>query len=309
MMNSTTATTDAATSDAAPANRPAGRKAGFTWSSLPARLGWWLAQAILWLFMITVVFPMVWTVFSSLKTSPELFNAPWGLPASPQWQNYVNAWTKMNAGTFLFNSVLVSAFALTSVMMTGALVAYVLARYPFPGNRIIYFYFIAGMMIPGFLAYIPAWFLHQSLGLLDTRTGLVIQYTAFFLPFTIFFLHSFFRTLPRELEEAAIVDGASLYTVFWRIMLPLSKSGLLTIAVFNFLSVWNEFMWALITISRDEIKTLPLGMANLQQNAKYATDWGAMFAGFVIMLIPTFVIYAIFQNRLTEGITIGAIKG
>ncbi len=111
------------------------------------------------------------------------------------------------------------------------------------------------------------------------------------------------------MEEAAIVDGASLYQVFFRIMLPLAKSGLLTVGVFNFLAVWNEYFWALITLSRNELKTLPLGMANVLQQAQYATDWGAMFAGFMIMLVPTFVVYAIFQSRLTEGITVGAVKG
>lgn len=272
------------------------------------QLGWIGAQLMLWIYMGMVVFPMLWTVFASFKTSPEIFNDPWGAPAAMQWQNYINAWTKMNAGTYIVNSVIVSAGSLFLIMALGSMIAYVLARYEFPGNRFIFFFFVGGMMIPGFLAYIPAWFLHRSLGLLDSYWSLIIQYTAFGLPFTVFMLQSFFKTLPKELEEAAVVDGASLFTVFWKIMLPLSKSGLLTVSVFNFLSVWNEFTWALITISSDDIKTLPLGAVNIMQQAKYATDWGAMFAGFVIILIPTFAIYIIFQNKLTEGITVGALK-
>jgi N-acetylglucosamine transport system permease protein len=263
---------------------------------------------MLWIYMGMVVFPMLWTVFASFKTSPEIFNDPWGAPAAMQWQNYINAWTKMNAGTYIVNSVIVSAGSLFLIMALGSMIAYVLARYEFPGNRFIFFFFVGGMMIPGFLAYIPAWFLHRSLGLLDSYWSLIIQYTAFGLPFTVFMLQSFFKTLPKELEEAAVVDGASLFTVFWKIMLPLSKSGLLTVSVFNFLSVWNEFTWALITISSDDIKTLPLGAVNIMQQAKYATDWGAMFAGFVIILIPTFAVYILFQSKLTEGITIGALK-
>jgi N-acetylglucosamine transport system permease protein len=278
----------------------------------PARLvnqlGWLAAQIMLWVFMATVVFPMLWTVFASLKTSPEIFNDPWGLPEIPQLQNYLNAWTKMNAGTYMINSLIVSAGSLFFITGMGSMIAYVLARYEFPGNRFLYFFFISGMMIPGYLAFIPAWFLHRSLGLLDTYWSLIIQYTAFNLPFTIFMLYSFFKTLPKELEEAALVDGASLFTVFWKIMLPLSKSGLLTVSVFNFLGVWNEFTWALITISDEAKKTLPLGAVNIMQQAKYATDWGAMFAGFVIILIPTFAVYILFQSKLTEGITIGALK-
>lgn len=277
-------------------------------SRLVGQMGWFAAQIMLWVFMGLVVFPMLWTVFASLKTSPEIFNDPWGLPEIPQLQNYVTAWTKMNAGTYILNSLIVSAGSLLLIMGFGSMIAYVLARYDFRGNRFFFFFFVSGMMIPGYLAFIPAWFLHRSLGLLDSYWSLIIQYTAFNLPFTIFMLQSFFKTLPKELEEAALVDGASLFTVFFKIMLPLSKSGLLTVSVFNFLGVWNEFTWALITISDEKIKTLPLGAVNIMQQAKYATDWGAMFAGFVIILIPTFAVYILFQSKLTEGITVGALK-
>jgi N-acetylglucosamine transport system permease protein len=273
------------------------------------RIGWLLIQVFLWLFCMSVIFPMIWTLLTSLKTSAELFQSPWALPAIPQWDNYVRAWNKMNVGTYLFNSVFVSAFSLFFIMLLGSMIAYALARYEFRGNRVIYFYFISAMMIPGFLGFIPAWFLMRDLGILGTHLGLIIMYTSLSLPFTVFFLHAFFKTLPKELGEAAIMDGASVFGVFWRVMLPLAQSGMLTIGIFNFLGVWNEYFWALITISDDKLKTLPLGMANLQQIAHYATDWGALFAGVVIMLVPTFLVYAIFQNRLTQGITIGALKG
>jgi N-acetylglucosamine transport system permease protein len=285
------------------------KRAPLTPAMILSKASWVIVQIFLWLFFITVVFPMVWTLLTSFKTSAELFNRPWGLPATPRWDNYARAWAKMKVGTYLFNSVFVSAVSLFCIMALGSMIAYALARYDFPGNRVIYFTFIAGMMIPGWLGYIPAWFLHRSIGTLGTHAGLIIQYTAVSLPFTVFFLQAFFKTLPKELEESAIIDGASLFMVFWKVMLPLAKSGILTIAVFNFLGVWNEFMWALITISKDNLKTLPLGMSNLLEVGYYQTDWGAMFAGFIIMLVPTFIVYAIFQNRLTEGITVGALKG
>ncbi len=275
---------------------------------LVGQMSWLAAQAMLWIYMALVVFPMLWTLFASFKTSPEIFNDPWGIPDVFQFQNYLNAWTKMNAGTYILNSLIVSAGSLFVITALGSMIAYALARYEFPGNRFVFFFFVSGMMIPGFLAFIPAWFLHRSLGLLDSYWSLIIQYTAFNLPFTVFMLQAFFKTLPKELEEAAVVDGASLFTVFFKIMLPLSKSGLLTVSVFNFLSVWNEFTWALITISEEKLKTLPLGAVNIMQQAKYATDWGAMFAGFVIILIPTFAVYILFQSKLTEGITVGALK-
>lgn len=274
-----------------------------------ARILWLVVQGLLWFFCLLVVFPLLWTLLTSLKTSRELFSNTWGLPATPQWDNYARAWEQMQVGSYIFNSVVVSAVTLLLIMLLSSMIAYVLARYQFRGNRFLFFYFIAGMMVPGFLGMIPAWFLHRSIGTLGTRWGLIIQYTASGLPFTIFFLYSFFKTLPKEIEESAIIDGASLYQVFFLVMLPLARGGILTIAVFNFLSVWNEYLWALVTISKDQLKTLPLGMANVLQQSQYATDWGALFAGFVIMLVPTFLVYAIFQHRLTEGITVGALKG
>ena len=272
-------------------------------------LVWIVAQIMLWLFFISVAFPILWTILTSLKDNRELFSVPWGLPAVPQWDNYARAWNKMKVGTYIFNSVWVSAASLFLIMALGSMTAYALARFTFRGNRVIYFYFIAGLMIPGFLTMIPAWFLHRSIGTMGTSWGLIIQYVAGSLSFTIFFLYSFFKTLPKELEESAIIDGANYFQVFNQVMLPLARSGMLTVTIFNYLGVWNEYSWALVTISRDELKTLPLGMANLLQQSQYATDWGAMFAGFVIMLVPTFITYALLQRRLTEGITVGALKG
>lgn len=277
-----------------------------TWAG---SIGWILAQVALWLFFISVAFPILWTVFTSLKENRELFSSPWALPATWEWDNYVRAWSKMKVGTYIFNSVFVTTASLLVIMALGSMTAYALSRFTFRGNRAIYFYFIAGLMIPGFLTMIPAWFLHRSLGTMGTSWALIIQYAAGSLSFTVFFLYAFFKTLPKELEESAIIDGANYFQVFYQVMLPLARSGILTVTIFNFLGVWNEYSWALVTISKDELKTLPLGMANLLQQSQYSTDWGAMFAGFVIMLVPTFITYAILQHRLTEGITVGALKG
>ncbi len=273
------------------------------------KAGWLFTQGMLWFFFLLVALPLLWTIMTSFKTGRELFASPWALPVALQLENYVRAWQKMKVGTYIFNSVFVSAVSLFLIMLLGSMMAYVLSRFTFKGVKVIYFYLIAGMMIPSFLGMIPAWFLHRSIGTMGSPLALIIQYTAGSLPFTVFFLYAFFKSLPRELEESAIIDGGSLYQVFFLIMLPLAKSGLLTVCVFNFLGIWNEYQWALVTISKDEFKTLPLGMANLLQQGQYSTDWGAMFAGFVIMLVPTFIVYAIFQNRLTEGITVGALKG
>lgn len=288
------------------------------WSSQPSaaniinRIGWIFAQVFLWAFFLSVAFPILWTIMTSFKTSREIFTNPWALPAVPHIANYVKAWSEMKVGTYFVNSVFVSFSSLLTTMLLGSMAAYVIARIDIKINRALYFFFLAGWLIPYFLTFIPAWFLHRQLGTITKDSGhlaLIIQYAASSLPFTIFFLYAFFKTLPGELEESAVIDGANPYQVFFRVMLPLARSGILTIGVFNFIGIWNEYPWALVTISRDELKTLPLGMANLLQRSQYQTDWGAMFAGFVITLVPTFVIYAIYQARLTEGITVGALKG
>lgn len=276
------------------------------------KVGWIVAQAFLWLFFISVAFPILWTIMTSFKTSRELFTNPWALPAVPQIGNYIKAWNEMKVGTYFLNSVFVSFSSLAITMLLGSMAAYVIARVNIKINRGLYFFFLAGWLIPYFLTFIPAWFLHRQLGTISKDGGhlaLIIQYAAGSLPFTIFFLYAFFKTLPRELEESAVIDGANPYQVFFQVMLPLAKSGILTVGIFNFIGIWNEYPWALVTISRDELKTLPLGLANLLQRSQYQTDWGAMFAGFVLTLVPTFIVYAIYQSRLTEGITVGALKG
>jgi N-acetylglucosamine transport system permease protein len=288
------------------------QRATLSASSVINRIGWIVAQVLLWAFFLSVALPILWTIVTSFKTSRELFADPWALPAVWQTANYVKAWAEMKVGTYFFNSVFVNFASLAVTMLFGAMAAYVIARVDIKINRGLYFFFLAGWLIPYFLTVIPAWFLHRSLGTISKDGGhaaLIIQYAASSLPFTVFFLYSFFKTLPKELEESALIDGATPYQTFFQVMLPLARSGLLTIAVFNFIGIWNEYPWALVTISRDELKTLPLGMANLLQRSQYQTDWGAMFAGFVITLVPTFLIYIVYQSRLTEGITVGAVKG
>ncbi len=268
-----------------------------------------LMQLIFAGYSVVVIFPMMWLLYTSFKSGRELFTSAWALPKVLRWINYVNAWRDAQIGEFFGNSVVVTFSTMAVQLVIGAMASYILARYRFKGGQVLYYFFLAGMMFPIFLGLVPMFFLLKNLGLLDTRMGLVMVYVASGIPFTVFVLTAFFKTIPKELEEAGLIDGCSLYGVFWRIMLPLAKPGLITVAIFTFIAIWNEYILALVLISSPHLRTLPLGIANLMMVTHYKTDWGALFAGLVIVMTPTVLAYAFLQNRITKGITIGALKG
>ncbi len=294
--------------------------------------------ALLGLWLLAVVVPIAWVGVSSLRSSAEFVQNPFGVPwlftGAPEgvsvspWDgvkaNYAKAWTESHFSRFFLNSVLVTIVSLAGILGVSAMAAYVLARFAFPGRRILYLYFISGMMIPAQLLLVPLFFQFSTLSELgsavlaplglelqlhDSLTGLIILYIALSLSFTILVLTGFFRTLPGELREAAIIDGCNEFQVFWHVMLPLARPGLVTAAIFNFIGLWNEYIFALVFVSSTEKKTLPLGLASVSMQAQYKTDFGLMFAALVIVIVPTLIVYAVLQRRLTQGITTGALKG
>jgi N-acetylglucosamine transport system permease protein len=268
-----------------------------------------VVHAALLVWAIIVVFPLLWLLYSALKTDQEIFFSPWSLPATPQWDNFSRAWTKAHIGRYFGNSLTVVVPALILTLLTSAMAAYVLARFTFPGGRAILFLFIAGMMFPVFLGLVPLFFLLQSLRLLNSFTGLVLVYIGYSLPFTIFFLTGFFRTLPSELHEAAVIDGAGQYEIFFQIMLPLAQPGLVTVGIFNFLGMWNQFILPLVLMSDADRYLLTQGLNYMLHQQYYLNDWSGLFAAVVLVMVPTLVVYAIFQGRIQKGLTVGALKG
>ncbi|MBN1287080.1 MAG: carbohydrate ABC transporter permease [Anaerolineae bacterium] len=256
-----------------------------------------------------VIFPMIWLVYSSFKTDQEIFFAPWALPQELQWNNFERAWVDVHIGQYFVNSMIVVVPGLTLTVILSAMAAYILARFQFPGNRAIFYLFMSGMLFPLFLALVPLFFLTKDLGMLNTFHGLIIVYTAYSLPFTIFFLTGFFKTLPSELHEAAIIDGANEYQVFFQVMLPLAQPGLVTMGIFNFLGMWNQFILPLVLMADREKYVLPQGLSFMLHQQYYENDWSALFAAVTIIMIPTLVVYVIFQSRIQKGITVGALKG
>jgi N-acetylglucosamine transport system permease protein len=267
-----------------------------------------VSHGLLGVWMLLGVVPLLWAVLTSFKSDREIFTNPWSLPTEWHFDNFVRAWTTANIGRYFINSAIVVCAAVVLVMLLGAMVAYVLARYEFPGRDAIYYTLVAGMTFPIFLALVPLFFVVQNVGMLGTYHGLILVYTAYALPFTVFFLTSFFRTLPGALVEAAMLDGCSHAGAFFRIMLPLARPGMISVGILNFFGLWNQFLLPLVLMPDQDRYVLSQGLAVLAANQGYRSDWSALFAGLVIALIPVLAIYIMFQRRIQDGLSVGALK-
>ena len=266
------------------------------------------SHVVLSIWAIIVIVPLLWTLMTSFKTTSEIFASPFKLPSKLQLVNYIDAWTTAGIGKFFFNTVFVVGSALVLVMLLGSMCAYVLARFDFPGNRIIYYMMLGGLMIPIFLAIVPLFFVLRNFGLLNTLPGLAITYVAFALPFTVFFLYAFFRQLPYEISEAAAIDGANEWRTFFQIMLPMAKPGLATVAIMNFLGLWNQFLLPVALNTNSKNYVLSQGLANFASSAGYDVNFGAEFAAVVIVVAPVLVVYVIFQRQLQGSVSQGTMK-
>ncbi|MFK4789721.1 carbohydrate ABC transporter permease [Microbacterium sp. ZW T5_56] len=266
------------------------------------------SHVVLGAWSLVVILPMIWTVIGSFKTTPEIFSSPFGLPANWNFDNYVNAWVKNNFGGMFLNTIIVVGVSLALVMVLGAMCAYVLARFSLPGSRVVYYLMLAGLTFPVFLAIVPLFFILQGMGLLNTLPGLIITYVAFALPFTVFFLFSFFKSLPYEIQEAAYVDGASEWRTFFQVMLPMARPGMAAIAIMNFLGLWNQFLLPISLNTNQDNYVLSQGMATFASAAGYQVDFGAMFAAVVITIVPVLVVYILFQRQLQGSVSQGTSR-
>jgi N-acetylglucosamine transport system permease protein len=266
------------------------------------------AHTVLIIWSTIIIVPLLWTLMTSFKTTSEIFASPFTLPTEWNFTNYVNAWTTSGIGDFFVNTVVVVGSALVIVMMLGSMCAYVLARFDFFGARAIYYLMLAGLTFPVFLAIVPLFFVLKSIGLLNTLPGLTLTYVAFALPFTVFFLYPFFKDLPDEIAEAAEVDGAGEWRKFFQIMLPMAKPGMASVAIFNFLGLWNQFLLPVALNTNRDNYVLSQGMASFASQANYAVDFGALFAAVVITVVPVLIVYLIFQRQLQGSVSAGTMK-
>ncbi|MEV6859940.1 carbohydrate ABC transporter permease [Streptosporangium subroseum] len=269
-----------------------------------------MSHLALVIWAILIIGPILWTFLASFKTNTEIFGDPLALPASFGWDSWGRAWEKAHVGQYMLNTIFVVACSTAATMLLGSMAAYVLARYTFPGNRLIYFLFVSGMTFPVFLALVPLFFVVKNLGLLDTHIGLILVYTAYSLPFTVFFLSAFFKTLPTSVAEAAMMDGCSHTRTFFQIMVPMAKPGLISITIFNILGQWNQYLLPIVLLSGnvEDKWVITQGVANISTSAGYEADWPGMFAALSIAIVPVMIIYIIFQRQIQSGLTSGAVK-
>ncbi|MFF2124682.1 carbohydrate ABC transporter permease [Streptomyces olivochromogenes] len=266
------------------------------------------SHGILIIWAIMVVLPLLWAVMTSFKDDDAIFSSPWSLPDKLHFDNWSRAWSQAHMSDYFGNTLIVVGFSLVGTLVLGSMAAYVLARFEFPGNRFIYFLFVGGMSFPIMLALVPLFYVLNNMSLLNTLPGLILVYIAYSLPFTVFFLTSFFRTLPTSIAEAAFVDGASHTRTFFQIMLPMAKPGLVSVGIFNFLGQWNQYMLPTVLNTDPDKKVLSQGLVELATSQGYKGDWSGLFAGLVMAMLPVLAAYIIFQRQVVQGLTAGALK-
>jgi len=268
-------------------------------------------NAIMWIilgfFLFYTIAPLVWLVISSLKTNGELMGAPLALPKKLQFQNYINAFEVSGLGRLFLNSIIVSITATILNVIVSSMASYSIARYDFKGKELIFTLISAGIMVPVSALMVPVFILIKNLGLYDTKLALILTYSAMGLPLSIFIIRGFMNTIPRELEEAGLIDGCDFYQIFYKIILPLSRAGIVTAITFQFLYCWNEFIYAMLLTSSQTNRTVQVGIRFFSN--QFTTDYTSMFAAITISIIPAIAGYVLFQRQIISGLTSGAIKG
>lgn len=266
--------------------------------------------AFLWLYAAFSLYPLIWMVFYSFKDNKEIFvTNPFGFPRQFRWENYINAWTKYDVPSYFTNSIVVAVGTVAICIFAALLFSYATSRMIWRGKAAARTYVGLGMFIPLQAILIPLVKVVQQLSLLNTRWSLILPYVAMNLAFATMVYYGFFKSIPLELEEAACMDGATIYQTFFRIICPLVRPATVTLVIYIFLNAWNEFLLANIMVgSIDRLKTLPLGVLFFQ--GQFTTDWGGMGATMVIASLPAVLVYVLFSEQVEKAMTIGgAVKG
>lgn len=256
---------------------------------------------------ITVIFPLLWLFNSSFKTQMELAQNPWGIPSTFTLDNYVNAWVKGRMGRLLTNSSILTIVTIAITVLVSPMIAYVLARMKFKLNHFIYYFVIAGMMVPIHSIVIPIYMNTMKWNMQNNLFTLGTVYAAFRVPISVFILYGFMITIPNELEECAIIDGCGVWKIYSQIMLPLSRDGLISVTILAALSTWNELLLSSLLLSEPKLQSIPVGLMGFI--SEYHAEFTQLCAGVLIACIPTLVLYAVMQENTIKGMTAGAVKG
>jgi raffinose/stachyose/melibiose transport system permease protein len=265
-----------------------------------------LTTVVLWSYALIAIGPLLLMVANSLRPTTEVFADPLALPAPPTFDSYRQAWDRASFDVYFANSVMVTVGAVTLCTAVSVLAAYPLGRYVFTGSRALSLYFLSGLMLPFELAILPIFYLLATLGLVDSRLGLLLVYAASGVPMSVFILTAFFRQLPRELEEAARIDGAGEFAIFRRVLLPLVRPAVATVVVFQFVPLWNDFFFPLVLLRSSEKATLPVGLTVFF--GQFQTDWSTLFAGLTITTIPLVILFLAATRQVVAGLVAGIGK-
>ena len=266
-----------------------------------------ITYILLIIFTLMCLYPLFWLFLSSFKENTELYMNPWGFPAQWRPDNYVNAIVKGKVLEYFMNSVIIAVSSVIMISILATMVSYAITRMQWKLSRLVYNIFLAGMMIPIYAMIIPLFSIFKNLGLLDNYLSVIIPHIAIGLPMSIFIICGFMQGIPGELEEAAIIDGANIYQCFAKIILPISKSSIVTVAVVQFINIWNDLLLPRIFLTSAKKMTLPVGLTNFQ--AQYSTDYVGMISAVIITIIPSIIVYILLHRQIMEGMVAGAVKG
>ena len=269
---------------------------------------------------ISIIIPVGWVFMASIKQASEFYGSPWVMPETVYIQNFIDAFVDANMGQYFMNSVIVTAIAMAILLVVALPAAYVLARFDFKGVGFIKTFIRAGLFVNISFIVVPIFLMllgwdsavRDLMGgslFVNNRFMLALIYAATALPFTIFLLSSYFETLPSDFEEAAYIDGAGYFKTMVTVMIPMAKPSIITVILFQFLAFWNEYILALTLLPNNQYKTLPVGLINLMAAERAAANYGRLYAGMVIVMLPTLILYILVQKRLTQGMTAGGVKG
>lgn len=258
-------------------------------------------------FAILCLYPVLWLLINSFKSNTQLFANPWNLPGKPDLSNYINAWKIGNVGTYFINSCIVTITACAITVFLGSTTAYAISRMRWRLSKYVMGLFLIGIMIPTHSLLIPLFSMFQKVRITNTFLALILPYVGTSMPMTIFILTGFFGSLPRELEEASVIDGCSLPKLFIKVIMPISIPGVVTVAVYTFIQIWNDLLFALVFMTDNNKMTLPVGLTNFV--GLHSTDYTGMIAAIVVTVVPSILVYIFMHDKIIAGMTAGAVKG
>jgi raffinose/stachyose/melibiose transport system permease protein len=265
-----------------------------------------LIQILMILYALLIFYPLFNMIISSLKATREIFQSPFGLPEDAKFENYKIVWVDRGFGRYFRNSLLVTFSAMIFVLLFGSMAAFGVSRYQYRLRTWVYMLFLSGIMLPLKAAIIPLFLIIKNLGLMDNPVSIILIFIAMGLPSTVFILSGFMKTIPMDLEYAARIDGCNDWMIYRRIVMPITKSAIALVTIYNAVPIWNDFFFPLVFIQSDRLKTVPLGLSGFF--GQYSTNWSLLFSGLSIAILPMLTLYLFMSKYFIRGMTAGAIK-